>query len=148
MLRLTHTCAIVERRRIEIKNVDVSFANVPSHSSFLFPLVFTFPFISFFFSLLRVNRRKVVVYVGRLRFASLSFLSLSTIKWRCSQRWSILVPNLQLASSNDDESQRATLRVWLVFLSVMFLYCVKRKARRKSRRKRVEGEKKERKRIE
>lgn len=79
MLRLTHTCAIVERRRIEIKNVDVSFANVPSHSSFLFPLVFTFPFISFF-SLLRVNRRKVVVYVGRLRFASLSFLSLSTIK--------------------------------------------------------------------
>lgn len=30
------------------------------------------------------------------------------------------MPNLQLASSNDDESQRATMRVWFVFLSVTF----------------------------
>lgn len=77
-----------------------------SHPSFFSPS---------FFPLLRVNRRKVIVQPFEARRDSPGpFFSFSAppplpplpddIKWRCSRRWSILVPNSQLASSNDDKS--------------------------------------------
>lgn len=104
-----------KEERTYVRTLRIFTANSSSHFRFFFFSSHPSFFSPSFFPLLRVNRRKVIVQPFEARRDSPGpFFSFSAppplpplpddIKWRCSRRWSILVPNSQLASSNDDKS--------------------------------------------
>lgn len=104
-----------KEERTYVRTLRIFTANSSSHFRFFFfffsSLVLFTLFFSFATSKSSQSHRPTVWSSSRFARAFLFFLCPpplpplpDDIKWRCSRRWSILVPNSQLASSNDDKS--------------------------------------------